>query len=127
MDLIIDLPLSNGFNSILTIMDHNCTKAALFLPCTKTIDAPGIAGLYTKYVFPHYGALRKVISDRDPQFTVHFARELCRILGMTQNLGTAYHPQTDGQSECTNQWLEQYLRIYGNYEQNDWADWLPMA
>jgi hypothetical protein len=39
----------------------------------------------------------------------------------------AYHPQTDGQSECTNQWLEQYLRIYGNYKQDDWASWLPMV
>jgi Integrase zinc binding domain len=66
MDLITDLPLSDGFNSILTITDHDCTKAALFLPCIKTIDAPGVARLYTKSVFPHYGAPRKVISDRDP-------------------------------------------------------------
>jgi hypothetical protein len=44
-----------------------------------------------------------------------------------QNLSTAYHPQTDGQLERTNQWLEQYLQIYGNYQQNDWGDWLPMV
>jgi hypothetical protein len=66
MDLITDLPLSNGFNSILMITDHNCTKAALFLPCIKTIDALGVAELYVKNVFPHYEVLRKIISDRDP-------------------------------------------------------------
>ena len=49
------------------------------------------------------------------------------MLGITQNLSTAYHPQMDGQSERTNQWLEQYLQIYGNHQQDNWASWLPMA
>jgi hypothetical protein len=52
---------------------------------------------------------------------------LCAKLGIKQNLSTAYHPKMDGQSERTNQWLEQYLRIFGNYSQNDWANWLPLA
>jgi Integrase zinc binding domain len=54
-DLIVDLPISNGYDSILTIMDHNCTKAAIFLPCRKDIDLEGIAALYTTHVFPHFG------------------------------------------------------------------------
>src|SRR6266478_4111957 len=48
-------------------------------------------------------------------------------LNIKQNISTAYHPQTDGQSERTNQWLEQYLRIFGNGAQTDWAKWLPLA
>jgi transposase InsO family protein len=127
MDLIVDLPESSGFDSILTITDHDCTKAAIFLPCNQMIDAPEVVELYAKHVFPHYRAPKKIILDRDPRFTANFTQELCRLLEIKQNLSTAYHPQTDGQSECTNQWLEQYLRIYGNYQQDNWADWLPMA
>ena len=73
MDLIVDLPKSHGFDSILTITDHDCTKAALFLPCNQTIDTPGVVELYAKHVFPHYSAPRKIISDRDPQITAKFA------------------------------------------------------
>ena len=56
-----------------------------------------------------------------------FSRELCRALGITQNISTAYHPQTDGQSERTNQRLEQYLRIFINYHQQTWASLLPLV
>jgi hypothetical protein len=86
-----------------------------------------VAELYGKNVFPHYGIPRKVISNQDTRFTGRFTTTLCAKLGIKQNLSTAYHPQTDGQSERTNQWLEQYLRIFGNYSQNDWANWLPLA
>ena len=114
-------------DTILTITDHDCSKATLFFPCSETITAEDVATLYAKNVFPHYGIPRKVISDRDPRFTGQFTTELCRKLGIKQNLSTAYHPQTDRQSERSNQWLEQYLRIFGDYAQNDWADWLPLA
>jgi transposase InsO family protein len=127
MDLITDLPASRGYNSILTIVDHGCSKAAIFLPCHKAIDAIGVASLYAERVFPFYGIPKKIISDRDPQFMAQFAKELCGVLKIDQNLSTAYHPQTDGQSERANQRVEQYLRIYGNEEQNDWADLLPLA
>jgi transposase InsO family protein len=102
-------------------------KAAIFIPCHQTIDTEGIAQLYANYVFSHYGAPRKVISDRDTRFTAQFSLELCRALGIERNISTACHPQTDGQSERTNQWLEQYLWIYGNYQQDDWARWLPLT
>jgi hypothetical protein len=55
MDLITDLHISNGFDSILTIIDHGCSKAAIFLPCQKTIDAPEVAALYAQRVFPFFG------------------------------------------------------------------------
>ena len=57
MDLITDLPLSNGNDSILTIVDHDCSKAAIFLPCTKEISIKGVIDLYAKHMFPHYGVL----------------------------------------------------------------------
>jgi hypothetical protein len=58
---------------------------------------------------------------------VQLAEELCQLLDIRQNISTAYHPQTDGQSERSNQWLKQYVRIYTNYQQTDWATWLPLA
>ena len=69
LDLITDLPISQGYDSILTIVDHSCSKAAIFLPCYKTIDTAGIAALYLTRVFPFYSALKRIISDWDPQFT----------------------------------------------------------
>ena len=127
LDLIVDLPPSDGYNSILTITDHDCTKASLFFPCRQTITSQGVTTLYAKHVFPHFGVPNRVISNRDTLFTSNFATELCKQLDITQNISTAYHPQMDGQSERTNQWLEQYLRIYCNFQQDNWALLLPMA
>jgi hypothetical protein len=123
----MDLLESKGYNSVLTVMDHGCSKAAVFLPCRKTIDATGVARLYAERIFPFFGIPRRVISDRDPRFTARFTKEFCEVLKIDQNLSTAFHPQTDGQSERANQRVKQYLRIYGNSEQNDWVDLPPMA
>src|SRR6202167_1221843 len=127
LDFITKLPLSDGYNTILTITDHDCSKASIFIPCNETIDAEKTALLYATYVLPHYGLPRRIISDRDPRFTATFTRELCRLLQIEQNISTAYHPQTDGQSERANQWVEQFIRIFGNYQQNNWAQLLPLA
>jgi len=99
MDFITKLPLSYGHDTILTITDHDVSKASIFLPCTETIDTVGIAALYAMHVFPHYGVPLKIISDRDPCFNSKFTTELSKLLGVCQNISTAYHPQTDGQSE----------------------------
>jgi hypothetical protein len=127
MDFIVKLPLSNGFNSILTITDHDCTKAALFIPCNKTITAEGVAELYLQHVFKQFGLPQKVISDCDPRLAGKFARALCTALGITQNMSTAFHPQTDGQLEHTNQGLEQYLQFYVDDKQSNWAQLLSIA
>src|ERR1700749_790255 len=127
MDLITDLPNSDGFDSILTIVDHDCSKAAVFLPCNKTITAEGVAKLYGEKMLPFFGIPESVISDRDPRFTSKFATALCKNLGIGQHMTTAYHPQSDGQSEQANQRVELYLRIYRNEQETDWARLLPMA
>jgi Integrase zinc binding domain len=127
VDFIIKLPTSDGYDSILTITDHDCSKAAIFLPCNESIDAPGVAELYARQVFLHYGIPHKIISDRDPRFAANFTTELCKTLGIKQNISSAYHPQTDRQSECTNQSLEQYLQAFCRNNQDQWAKWLPIA
>ena len=126
MDFIVKLPLSDSYNTILTITD-TFSKASIFIPCNETVNAEQTAKLYATYVLPHYGLPHRIISDHDPRFTSVFSRELCRTLGISQNISTAYHPQTDGQSERTNQRLEQYLRIFIDYHQQNWASLLPLA
>ena len=86
-----------------------------------------MAQLYFNHVFPRFGVPSKVITDRDPRFTSQFMRELCTQLRIEQNVSTAYHPRTDGQSERTNQWLEQYLQFWVNHHQDNWRQLLPMA
>src|SRR6266850_2752052 len=126
MDNIVKLPLSKGYDSILTITDHNCTKAVILLPCKETIDAPGVAALFKERVFPFIGIPKKVITDRDTQFTSSFFKELCKQLGVEQAMSSAYYPQTDRQSERTNQSVKTTLRIFGNFRQSDWSEWLPL-
>ena len=114
MDFIVKLPPSKGYDSILTVTDHDCSKVAIFIPCNETISAEEVTGLYLTHVFKHFGLPRKIISDRDPRFTGKFMQNLCQALGIKQNMSTAFHPRTDRQSERTNQSLEQYLRFYVN-------------
>jgi hypothetical protein len=127
LDFIVKLPTSNGFDSILTITDHDCTKMAIFIPCNKSINAEGVANLYLRQVFPRFGLPSKVISDRDPRFISKFMKELCHLIGAVQNMSTAYHPCTDGQSEQSNQWLGQYLRPWVNVQMDNWEEHLPIA
>jgi len=127
MDLITDLPPSNKYDSILTIVDQGCSKAAKFLPCNKTIDGQGVAQLYFKHLFPLFGIPKRIISDRDPRFTSHFAKAVCKATGIQQNISTAFHPRTDGQTERMNLWVENYLREFVNGRQNNWSTLLPMA
>ena len=126
MDFIVKLPISDSYYTILTIAD-TFSKASIFIPCNETINAEQTAKLYATYVLPHYRLPHRIISNHDPQFTSMFSRELCCTLGINQNISMAYHPQTDGQSEQTNQRLEQYLRIFIDYHQQTWASLLPLA
>jgi len=127
MDFITKLPQSGGFNTILMITDTDCSKASIFIPCHETIDSEGVTLLYLNHVIPHYGIPHKIISDCDVRFVSKFSTELCRILKIHQNISMAYHPQTDGASERTNQTLEQYLQVFCGTQQNNWHAWLLLA
>jgi hypothetical protein len=127
LDFITKLPVSQGYDSILTVTDHDCTKASIFIPCNEEINAEGTAALYVQHVFAHFGLPRKIISDRDPRFISKFMQEVCRITGIEHNPSTAYHPRTDGQSERSNQWVETAIRFISDYHQTNWAPYLPIA
>ena len=127
VDLIMDLPPSNGHDSLMVVVDHGLTKGVILIPCTKTIDAAGVAKLFLHHVFKRFGLHDLLISDRGPQFASAFAQELARLLQYNVKLSTAYHPQTDGQMERTNQEVETYLRIFCANNPQKWTDFLPTA
>ncbi len=126
-NFIVKLPKSEGYNTILTITDHDCSKVAIFIPCNKTITAEWVVDLIIKHIYPHYGFPRRVISDQDTCFMSLFMKYFYQKTGTKQNVSTAYHPQMDGQSERSNQWLEQYLWHICNMQQDNWANALLMA
>ena len=80
VDLITGLPPSQGFDSVMVVVDHGLSKGVIYIPCHKTIDAAGVAELFFAKVFTRFGLHDKLISDRGPQFTSAFARELSRLL-----------------------------------------------
>jgi hypothetical protein len=127
LDFIVKLPISQGFDSILTITDQGCTKAAIFIPCNEDITAEETAALYIKHVFAHFGLPTKVISDRDPRFMSKFIQAACKVTGVKHAPSTAYHPRTDGQSERSNQWLETAIQFITDQKQKNWAPYLPIA
>ena len=96
MDFIIKLPLSNGFDSVLMITDHDCTKAVILIPCNETVTAEGVAKLYLEHVFKRVGLPKTIIHDQDTQFMSSFAIKMCQALDIRQNASTAFHPRTDG-------------------------------
>src|SRR5712671_606556 len=127
LDLITGLPPNGPYDSILTVVDHGCSRAAVFLPCATTVTGPGVAQLYFDNMYRWFGLPSKVISDRDPRFTSHFGRALASKIGAKQNLSTAFPPQTDGLSERKNQGVEQSLRLVANAQQGDWSRWVTGA
>jgi hypothetical protein len=127
VDLVTDLPLSNGYDSLMVVVDHGLTKGVILVPCSKTIDANGIAQLFFEFVFKRFGLHDVLIFDRGPQFASAFARELARILQYDVRLSTAYHPQTDSQTERTNQEIETYLRIFCANNPHKWSKFLTSA
>ena len=126
MDLITGLPKSRGFDSILMIVDHGCSRGTIFLPCQSTITGPQITKLYYQHVYPWFGLPSRIISNWDPHFMSHFGKSLAKELGITWNLSTAYHPQMDGLSERKNQWVEQFLQLVAS-NQEEWSMVLPLA
>jgi hypothetical protein len=103
------------------------TKRAHFIPAYTTITAKGAARLYLREVWKHHGMPRVVLSDRGSQFTARFTHELYKLLGIKLATSTAYHPQTNGQTEHINQELEGYLCIFTSQRQDNLDDLLPLG
>ncbi len=132
LDFIVKLPKSKErvtgttYDSILVITDR-LTKYGYFLPYKEATSAEDLAYTFLRTIVANHGLPDEIISDRDKLFTSKFWKSLVDQLGIHHKLSTAYHPQTDGQTERMNQTLEQYLRCYINYRQNDWVQLLPVA
>jgi hypothetical protein len=126
MDYIVELPPSNGYDAIYVCVDR-FTKMAHFCPTSSNVTAEQTAQLYLQHIFKHHGLPENIISDRGTQFTSKFTRRLLELCDIKSNKSTAYHPQSDGQTERVNQVLEQYLRIFCDYQQDDWSQILPLA
>ena len=108
MDFFVELPDSHGYDAVMNVVD-SVGKQAHFIPTNTTITALGAARLFLNNVWKLHGLPCSIVSDRGLQFVVEFTRELYRLLGIMLSMTTAYHPQADGQTECINQELEQYL------------------
>ncbi|KAJ3476377.1 hypothetical protein NLI96_g11201 [Meripilus lineatus] len=126
MDFIVKLPISHGYDSIWVVCDR-LTQAAHFIPTNETIDAPGLARLFLDRVFRYHGLPDSIVSDRGSIFVSQFWKELTMLLRINLRTSTAYHPQTDGLTERTNQTIEAYLHAFCSYQQDDWVDYLPLG
>lgn len=109
------------------VMCDRLTKMVHFAPCHKETDTLTVAKLFVKHVFANHGLPTVCITDRDARFTSQLWLDLQAQIGTNHKLSTAFHPQTDGQTERVNRVLEEYLRSFVNSTQSDWDEWLPLA
>ena len=126
MDFITGLPLSDTYDAIMVVVDR-FTKMAHFIPTDISVTSERTAQLYIDNVFKLHGLPKSIISDRGPQFDAVFWQQFWKQLKVKRTLSTAYHPQTDGQTERVNSIISQYLRSFVDYQQLDWTRYLALA
>ena len=132
MDFVTQLPASRDpvtdyvYDSIFVVVDR-FTKAAEFVPFRHSCTTEQLARVFLDRIIRHHGIPESIISDREKLFTSNYWTTLLAAIGTKKKLSTAYHPQTDGQTERRNQTMETYLRIYCNQQQDNWVSLLPMA
>lgn len=125
MDFIGPLPLSEGASSILVIVDR-LSKGVILEPCVAQ-NAEYVAKVFLKTFYRRHGIPKTIVSDRGPQFVGDLWKSICNSLGIKRLLSTAFHPQTDGLTERMNAEVERALRIYINFQQDNWSEWLPVV
>jgi hypothetical protein len=136
MDFITDLPASikledlnsarEAYDAILVVVDR-MSKMAHFIPTRKSIKGEELAYMVVREVFRLHGIPANIVTDRGTVFAKGFWSDFMYCLQVKHLMSTAYHPQTDGQTERLNSVLEQYLRGYVNFAQDDWVDYIPLA
>ena len=127
MDFITELPTSEGCDQLWVVIDR-FTKMAHFLPLRKERKTVAdLAVIFAREVWRFHGLPTDIVSDQDSRFTSETWQELLKTLGICPRMSTAFHPQTDGQTERLNQTIEAYLRAFVSHEQNYWVQLLPMA
>ena len=125
MDFVMDLPASEGYDAVWTITDR-LTKAVHFIPVRKAMDVPELAEIFIREVHRLHGVPKAIVSDRDPRFTSPFWKQLMAAFNTDLNMSSAFHPQSDGQSERTNRTMETMLRAFVSSQQRDWVKYLPL-
>ena len=126
VDFITKLPVVAGKDAILVVCDR-LSKITHFVTTTEGTSAEGLARLFQDNMWKLHGLPESVVSDKGPQFAAELTKELNRMLEIKTKLSTAFHPQTDGQTERINQEVEQYLRFFIEHRQKDWLKWLAMV
>jgi hypothetical protein len=127
MDLITQLPQTRGGNDAIVVWVCKFSKLRHYAACKTAISAPALARLFLSTVVRHHGMPERIISDRDPRFTAHFWRAFWTSMGSTLDMGAAYHPESDGQTENANKTLEIMLRSVVDFAQDDWDEHLAAA
>ena len=127
MDLITSLPKTRSGNDAIVVWVCKFSKLRHYAACKTAISAPALARLFLDTVVRHHGMPERIISDRDPRFTAHFWRAFWTSMGSTLDMGTAYHPESDGQTENANKTLEIMLRSVIDFTQDDWDEHLAAA
>ena len=126
IDFIEQLPPSSGYTSVLVVVDW-LSKQGIFIVTHDTITSSDLALLFVIHVFSKHGILAQVTCDQGSEFISHFFRLLSTALDMKLHFTSGYHPEGDSQTEHTNQTLEQYIRVYCNYQQDNWFGLLLLA
>lgn len=126
MDFITGLPSSQGYSVIMVVVDR-LSKYGHFAPLKADYTSLSVAETFIKVVVKLHGFPKSIVSDRDKVFTSKFWRHLFRLSGTTLAMSSAYHPQSDGQSEALNKCLELYLRCFRFENPKAWFHLLPWA
>jgi transposase InsO family protein len=126
MDFITGLPKVQGKDCIFVVVDR-LTKFSHFIAIATNFSAAQVADLFFRELFRLHGLPKTIVSDQDSRFTSTFWQDLFRLVGTSLTLSTNYHPQTDGQTEIVNKWVEGYLKNYVAGQQKAWVKWIHLG